>query len=76
MTFTSGGGQVTATAAFGGNCGTDRPRNGALYDRRSRFLCRCRSGVEQPYAVGYVISAPSGFPEASEACSSACLFVA
>jgi len=52
MTFTSGGGQVTATAVLGGDCGTDCPRNGAFYDRRSRFLCRCRSGVEQPSAVG------------------------
>jgi len=60
-----GGGRVTATASFGGDCGTDRPSHGAFYDRRSRFLCRCRTGVEQPSALGYVISVPSGFPEAS-----------
>jgi len=75
MTFTSGGGQVTATAAFGGDCGTDHPRNGAFYVGRSRFLCRFRSDVEEPFALGYVISVPSGFPEASEACSSACLLL-
>jgi len=72
MTFTICGGQVTARAAFGGDCGTDRTRNGAFYVRRSRFIYRCRSGVEKPSAI----SVPSGFPEASEACSSACLFVA
>jgi len=46
-----------ATAAFGGDCGTDRPSRGAFYDRRSRFLYRCRSGVEQPSALGYTSSA-------------------
>jgi len=75
MTFTIGGGQVTATAAFGGDCGTDRPRNGPIYVRRSRFLCSCRSSVEEPSTLGYVISNPSGSPEASEASSFACLFV-
>jgi len=30
-----------------------------IYDRRSRFLCRCRSDVEQPSALGDVISIPS-----------------
>jgi len=29
-------------------------------------LCRCRLDVEQPSALGDVISVPSGFPEASE----------
>jgi len=33
-----GGGQVTATVSFGGNCCTDRPSHGAFYDWRSRFL--------------------------------------
>jgi len=60
-----GGGRVTATAVFGGDCGTDRPSHGAFYDRRSRFFCCCRSGVEQPSALGDVISVPSGFPKDS-----------
>jgi len=60
-----GGGRVTATAAFGGDCGTDRPSHGASCNRRSRFLCRCRAGVEQPSALGDVISVPSGFPKTS-----------
>jgi len=52
-----------ATAVFGGDCGTDRPiSHCAFYDRRSCFLCRCRSGVEQTSALGDVISVPSGFP--------------
>jgi len=55
-----------ATAAFGGDCSTDRPSHGAFYDRRSRFLCRYRWGVEQNSALGYVISVRSCFSEASE----------
>jgi len=33
----------------------------AFYNRRSRFLCRCRSSVEQPSALGDVISVLFGF---------------
>jgi len=63
MTFTSGGGRITAMAAFGSDCGTDHPSHGAFYDRLSRFLSRYRSGVEQPSALDDVISV--GFPKAS-----------
>jgi len=43
------------------HCCTERPSHGAFYDRRSRFLCRCRSSVEQPPALGGVIRVPSVF---------------
>jgi len=54
MTFTSGGGQVTATAALGGDCGTDRLSHAAFYEsaialslslplgRGTAFRCRLR----------------------------------
>jgi len=57
----SGGGEVTrvtTTTSFGGVCGTDHPSHGVFYDRRSRFPCRCRSGVEQPSDLGDFISVP------------------
>jgi len=61
-----GGSRVTATAVFSGDFDTDRRSHGTFYDRRSRFLCRSRSGVEQPSsALGDVISVPSGFPKTS-----------
>jgi len=66
MTFTRWRRSSHATAAFNGDCCIDRPSHDAFYDRRSRFLCLCRSGMEQPSTLGYVISVPSGFPEASE----------
>jgi len=48
-----------------GDCGTDRPSHGAFYDRPSHFLYLCRFCVEQPSALGDVISVPSCFPKAS-----------
>jgi len=65
VTPPGGGGRVTATALFDVDCGTDHPSHSAFYYQRSRFLCRCRSGVEQPSALGDVISVPSRFPKTS-----------
>jgi len=50
-----------ATAAL-----ADHPSHGAFYNRRSRFLCCSRSGLELSYALGDVISVSSGFPEKSQ----------
>jgi len=53
------------TASFGSDCGTDCPSLGVFYDQWSYFLCRRRSGVEQPSALSDVISVLSGSPKTS-----------
>jgi len=55
------GSGVTSTAAFGGNCGTDRPSHGAFYDRRSRLLRCSRSVVKRSCALCDVINVSSSF---------------
>jgi len=52
-----GGGRVSASTAA-----LIVPATGAFYDRRSGFLCRYRSDVEPPSALGDVFSVPSGLP--------------
>jgi len=45
------------------DCGTDCASHGAFYER---LLCRCRSGVEQPSALGDVTGVSSSFQETSQ----------